>query len=117
MRRLTRVSPALLLLALFLFASVEARADAIVITSGYVYAASPSPQDQRYRSYGFDFSGNNLSIRGGDGDGPSQRVQTPGCYPCMPGQPFYINYTAGLFAPTPTESMEFNGQSYIGWAG
>ncbi len=116
MLRLTRVSPALLLLALIFFASVEARADAIAITSGYVDASSPNSQDQRYRSYGFDFSGNNLHIRGGDGDGPSQRVLTPGCYPCTPGQPFYINYTAGLFAPTPTESMEFNGQSYIGWA-
>src|SRR5947209_20435719 len=115
MRRPTRVSPALLLLAFFLFASVEARADAIAITSGFSSTSTPGPGGS-FRSYFFNFAGNNLSLVVSEGDGSGQNVRTTTpCFPCSPGQSFSIIHPASPFRFSPTSTLVFNGQTYIGW--
>lgn len=116
MLRPSRVSPAFLLLALVLFASVEARADAIAITSGSFGTSTPGPGGS-FRTFGFDFAGDNLSLRGTEPDGRSQNVNTTApCFPCSPGQSFFISHPASLFTFSPTATLVFNGQTYIGWA-
>ena len=116
MFRPTRVSPALLLLALLLFAPVVARADAIAITSGFFTTSTPGPGGS-FRTYGFNFAGDNLSLRGTEPDGRSQNVSTTTpCFPCSPGQSFSISHPASLFTLSPTATLVFNGQTYIGWA-
>jgi hypothetical protein len=112
------MSPALLLLGCaLLFPSAAARADAIQITSGVFVVSNPTPTGRAYRSWGYDLRGDGLRIAGSEPDGSRQNVQMVGCSPCTPGQTFYINHPAGLFARTPTQFIEFNGESHVGWAG
>lgn len=117
MRALKKISPALLLLACaLLYAPAEAHADPIAITGGSFVVSNPTPAGREYRSWSYDLSGNNLRVRGSEPDGSRQNVRTVGCSPCAPGQEFYIDHAANLFAPIPTQSLQFNGQSYVGWA-
>ena len=108
---------ALLLLACaLLLPSAEARADAVAITSGVFVVNNPTPSGREYRSWSYDLHGDNLRVRGTEPDGQSQRVQMVGCSPCAPGQTFHIDHPANLFSRNSFQSLQFNGQTYIGWA-
>ncbi|HEY0174098.1 MAG TPA: PEP-CTERM sorting domain-containing protein [Pyrinomonadaceae bacterium] len=116
MRSLKRIVPAILLLACALFfPTAEARADGIEITSGFWAAGNPSPLNWRWRSYSYDLSGNGLRMGGSEGDGLNQPVNIVGCYPCNPGDSFYLSHPGSLFARTPVQSLQFNGQTHYGW--
>jgi hypothetical protein len=115
-RSLTRIAPALLLLACALvFPAAEARADAIEITSGVFVASNPSPVAWRFRSYVYELHGDGLRMIGGDGDGLSQPVNIGGCFQCKEGDTFQLAHPGILFAFVPTQSLQFNGQTYFGW--
>ncbi|MCA1619130.1 MAG: PEP-CTERM sorting domain-containing protein [Acidobacteria bacterium] len=116
MRSLTRISPAILLLGCaLLFPATEARADPIQITSGVFVVSNPTPAGREYRSWGYDLRGEGFRIAGSEPDGSSQRVM--GCSPCTPGQTFHIYHPANVFARIPTQFIQFNGESHLGWAG
>jgi hypothetical protein len=119
MNRHPKLSHALPLLALLmLLAPAAAHADPIAITSGFFSASSPSAFAQRYRSFGFDISGNNLRLRGTEGDGGGQSVRMVNCFPCSAGDTFSISHAAGLFVLNPAAtSLQFDGQNFVGWAG
>ena len=118
MRSLKKIPPALLLLACALFyAPTEAHADPIAITSGVFVVSNPTPNGRPYRSWQYDLRGDNLRVAGSQPDGSGQTVRIVGCLPCAPGDPFHIEHTAGLFAPTPTQLLEYNGETHLGWAG
>ncbi len=118
MRRLTKILPALALLACALFfPAAEARADGIEITSGYWAASNPMPLNWRWRSYSYNLSGGGLRMGGSEGDGLNQPVNLPvGCYPCNPGDSFYLSHPGSLFARTPVQSLQFDGgETHYGW--
>ncbi len=118
MRLPVRIATALLFFACaFIFPAAEAHADAIEITSGVFVVSNPTPGGRPYRSWGYDLRGDNLRVAGSQPDGSGQNVQIVGCFPCAPGATFHIEHTASLFAPTPTQLLEFNGQTHLGWAG
>lgn len=118
MRSLTRIAPAFLLLCLFVFSAPdEVRADPIAITSGSFVVSNPTPGGRPYRSWSYDLRGDNLRVASTEPDGSSQNVRMVGCFPCAPGETFHIEHTASLFSRTPTQLLEFNGQTHLGWAG
>lgn len=112
-----KLSPALALLALLFLACPEAHADPIVITGGSFSASSPNAFEQRYRSYSYDFGGDGLRVRGVEGDfSRTQSVTRSGCFRCAAGQTFSLSHSAGLFTSLPNNSLQFNGQSFVGHA-
>lgn len=112
------ITAALLLLACaLLFPSAEAHADPIAITSGVFVVSNPTPGGRPYRSWSYELNGENLTVRGSEPDGSSQNVQMVGCNPCAPGQTFHIDHAASLFSRFSYQTLQFNGQSYFGWAG
>jgi hypothetical protein len=116
MLALNRLAPALLLLACaLLYAPAEAHADGIEITSGVFATSNPSPLAWRFRSYGYDLRGDGLRMVGGDGDGLSQPVNIGGCFACKEGDTFYLSHPGRLFAFIPTQSLQFNGETHVGW--
>jgi hypothetical protein len=116
MRRLTKKLPALVLLGCALLsAPAEAHADPIEITSGVWVASNPSPNAWRWRSYAYDLRGDGLRMLGGDGDGLSQPVRLVGCFPCQEGDSFYLAHPGSLFAFSPIQSLQLNGQTHVGW--
>jgi hypothetical protein len=98
MLRLTRFSPALLLLALLLFTSVDARADAIGVTGGF-FNASYAAGKWRSSSYEIHW-GENSVVKGGVAD---QSFSAPtvqcGAVPCASGSNAAVTMNSGL----PTE--------------
>ncbi|MCA1619131.1 MAG: PEP-CTERM sorting domain-containing protein [Acidobacteria bacterium] len=116
MRSLTRIFPALVLLACaLLFAPAEAHADPVVITNGYFYTGAPSIGSS-FRTFSFDFGGGNLRLTGSESDGPGQRVgMNCTSLPCAPGS-FQVGHTAGLHSWIPNSVLRSNGRTFIGWA-
>ncbi len=116
MRSSLKIVSGLIIFACALFLpAAEARADAVAITSGVFAANNPIPVAWRFRSYGYDLSGDGLRMRGGDGDGLSQPINIGACYACQAGATVYLSHYGNLFAYVPTQSLQLNGQTYVGW--
>ncbi|MET0626789.1 MAG: PEP-CTERM sorting domain-containing protein [Pyrinomonadaceae bacterium] len=118
MRSPQRIVPALLLLGCaLLFPSASAHADGIAITSGTFVVSNPTPGGRPYRSWSYDLRGDGFRMANVEPDGSSQNVNMVGCFPCTPGETFHIYHPASPFSRTPTQLLEFNGETHLGWAG
>ena len=117
MQILIRTLFALVLLTLLLL-PMEARADNAVIISGSVTLGGVSaPGRGTFRTISFSFAGGDFDVRGGTGDGTTQRVLSPCVFaPCAAGATISPNSDAALqgFGSATIVGLAYPATQYFG---